>query len=1235
LAISVGELEATLTLKNNLSAEVKKAQGDLKQASADVSNFGGQSAKSLDTATAAAKQMSAQAVPALKLVSSTAGQLETAFGKLPPPIQDAMSTLLRSVRGALEGAGASFKEISIAQEDLNDVFKTSVLAGKGYEAALVDMQKAAGGVAEVMPEAAAGIGELGLTAGTAVTIIGGLVFVAGAAAIAAVALGKKAANVGSELKDLSLVTGATVEGISDLKFAVDATGGSIPALQTAVKSLQDRMASNPKELEDGLKNIGLTIQDVQGLKFDETAVLLSNAFREAGPEIDRGATALKVFGDNGRQALPGFLGPLDDLIDKSRDLGATWTEEEVAAAKAFKLEMNLLGQEATQLAIAVGKSLLPALLELLVVIEKPFSKAVGTLGWLLSIGSPLGLADKLFPSRIELPKVSNPFEGIGDDISKQAELSERAIARLTAGIEEQGRAAKKANDEHKKYADALEAYQIVGNDYADVVGKIGNALYEGIAFDKARGQSTADLARIYHVSEATIEAVTAAEKLWDDQLKKDNARIHAEGMEELKDSIAGVERGILDAYEAEKKFEASQRKLTADMKMVERSIPPIQEGFYGIATGLENVGMKSTEIDELRVKLEKIPKKFEWGKAISESLQGAFEGGGDIEGAAKSLGVRLASSLLEGMTKEIAENIKTNSGLIDPKLGATSGHTLGIAMVAGIGAAISEASGASVGQALMGSVATGAAVGAAALAGGASIGQSLAAGLKGGVISAAIVGAIEFGKFLYKSESEKIGKDIGRDLGVNISDELAKAIEATEKLTGLQRIQASWLHLNEIIKEGGGLTAKNLDGFIAKLRDTFVFLGRGELDAAQAAEVLDENFMDFVANSTDGLSGRLSPAMVEIIKLTREWGVQSKAVDAYVSDQLSHAASGLNAVAGSFNLVTKGLTTNQDDFDRLGRISLAVFASMTASGQGFMAALAAIGPTLDALILSQAELGFTSGGTLAQLLRFREFGEANKELVASVDGLNQILIGLNNTGFLTQETFADLSSEATSTFDKLIAQGLSGDDALKLMAPTLQTLYELQEQFGFIIDDASQALLDQAVAVGIVGEAHKSVAQQQLDATKRIADATEALAKIFGADLPDEAESGAKTIKDKLVDAADSAQRAFSNIHIPPIVVPYTYQNTNNPPGPPPDVPEFTGGSGGLRNFGTGTLAMLHGSEAVVPAKEFGTGGDTSGLANALAAIEAELRRSRLTTPATIARAVRDEVQKVPAGGRR
>lgn len=320
---------------------------------------------------------------------------------------------------------------------------------------------------------------------------------------------------------------------------------------------------------------------------------------------------------------------------------------------------------------------------------------------------------------------------------------------------------------------------------------------------------------------------------------------------------------------------------------------------------------------------------------------------------------------------------------------------------------------------------------------------------------------------------------------------------------------------------------------------------------------------------------QLADVQTKIILLTRQ---QSVAADAF----------------------SKTGAAGQESFDRIGRLATVAFGAAIAGGQSFVEALAGIGPTLKDLTDAQNTFGFTSSSTLDTLLQFSKFAEQNKELVASIDGVNQMMTGLQSMGLLTQDAFKDLGVIVGDSFDKMVAGGLDGNTALRAVQPTLQKLWELQQKMGFTVEDSTQALIDQGVAQGIVGPQMQGVQEQLLDVLKSIRDVL----------------SGLPSVADK---AAKGISESFKRN---PVEID-AHWNLPDFPGLPPIVPEASGGMGRV----TKPTLFLVGERGAEDFAFSGGGQSFSGAGDSkeLTAI----RRLLSDQPATIARAMRNELQKI------
>jgi hypothetical protein len=411
---------------------------------------------------------------------------------------------------------------------------------------------------------------------------------------------------------------------------------------------------------------------------------------------------------------------------------------------------------------------------------------------------------------------------------------------------------------------------------------------------------------------------------------------------------------------------------------------------------------------------------------------------------------------------------------------------------------------------------------------------------------------------------QQLMQSIGKEWGVNISEGLAKQIEADAQTlkpgysfgdphTGHGAQQSSQigteaakiLHLQDIIGEGGGLSASNLSRFTARLHDVFSFIQRGEISAAQGAKVLNDNWAEFAKTGTDA-AGVLSPALVTIQQLNTQFGTASQAIKDYQAEQLAGAASGILMSLKSTDDAVKRLAedraalddilarapedtpldpTAQSSIDALNKdmllqqqiidatkvhsqsaaqgIAGAIIGIVDANMRAGMSFISAVRGQSDSIAMLQQQLKDTgyAGGAAFDFLA-KEVDLVNDAVagpsLASIDGLAQGMRGLLNIGQLTQPVFSGIASQITDTVNAMKGQGKDMNTVLAAIAPDLQVIWEAQKKFNFTVDAGTQALLDQAVAQGMVGENQKSSTQQMIDALNKIADTLDKIAGKWG-----------------------------------------------------------------------------------------------------------------------------------------
>jgi hypothetical protein len=584
-------------------------------------------------------------------------------------------------------------------------------------------------------------------------------------------------------------------------------------------------------------------------------------------------------------------------------------------------------------------------------------------------------------------------------------------------------------------------------------------------------------------------------------------------------------------------------------------------------------------------------------KSIPDTIISAFTGGGGLAGALKAIGVELGKVFATAITDSVNRNLgQGGSGLSGTGLIAAGG-------LGALSGGMTLANGGTKGQAVMSTVGAGVGAGVAfsaasmAAGEGAAIGASIATGAATMGIGLAVVGAIIAIKAMMADKGADIMRDIGSNFGSHISQGLSDTIKKDVEDNGWSEQAAEIAHLSDIIKEAGGLTAQTIGPMTSRFRDLFSMIATGQMSVANGAAIMDANWSTFTTAATSGV-GVLAGKMVELIRLDKEAGTNSKAIGQYTSGQItSNVFGGLTAgltpgvaandalvadrksladltaqlngkeiqdlakiedlkkhmanadaahaadyqrqidalMGGQDSLISKIALVNKDIEAQQKALTTSALTSQGAAsaaagailagigelqrqGVDFMTALTQAKPAIEALQKQLTQTGFDGGAAFAELSSYVTLASdaiAGPALKAAA-GFGQALVGLHNSGLLTQDMFSGLAGQIAHTRDALVAQGKDGGAVLHLLAPQLQQIWEIQKQTGMAVDDTTQALLDEASKAGLIGAKFEGPQQQMIDALGNIADILKAIGKALGADLPKDAETGATGVTNAL-----------------------------------------------------------------------------------------------------------------------
>ncbi len=450
------------------------------------------------------------------------------------------------------------------------------------------------------------------------------------------------------------------------------------------------------------------------------------------------------------------------------------------------------------------------------------------------------------------------------------------------------------------------------------------------------------------------------------------------------------------------------------------------------------------------------------------------------------------------------------------------------------------------------------------------------------------------------AEWKKVAKDIGKDIGQDISDGLAQSIaEMAKTLEGgtkdQRRKMAELFSLDAIIAEAGGLKSSNVQKYEKQAAGLFEVIQRGGKQGAQATEELNKLMGEFGAQAAK-TGGMWDPVFKQMIAQSKALGINLDGVTAAIDAQISKLSGGLStALKGAFVEIEKrladtkltpeqiaaikkaatvgvegldvtglGITQKQIDdykkaigdaqgaFDRLSRTALASFNAIVASGRSVFDAISEIGPAIDQLIAKHDELGLAGGAAYDQLARFRTLTEQNKDLVASVGGLNDVMVALANLGGLNIETLQDLETQGLQAFDQLQAAGFTQEEALKQLQPLLKSIIQAHYDLGIPIDENTQKVIDLAKANGLLEDESLSL----IDVLK---EGFAALITAVGGTLPDAFKKMGKAAKDAAKEAKDGIDKIPKTVDIEVNYHPGDPKPEPGPYTPPPLEPGDTG----------------------------------------------------------------------------
>lgn len=164
----------------------------------------------------------------------------------------------------------------------------------------------------------------------------------------------------------------------------------------------------------------------------------------------------------------------------------------------------------------------------------------------------------------------------------------------------------------------------------------------------------------------------------------------------------------------------------------------------------------------------------------------------------------------------------------------------------------------------------------------------------------------------------------------------------------------------------------------------------------------------------------------------------------------------------------------------LGAGLLLQFDSLTEQGYTTADALALIQEPASALEDILTRTGRDGGAAFGQLRGMLSIVN-DEALQPALDlglGLGQVIGGLGNRALLSGEAFTQLAGGVAESYFAMEGLGKGGVDAVRLLQTPLQNIWQLQEDFGYQVDENTQKLLDFAESSGLLGDRFRPAAER-------------------------------------------------------------------------------------------------------------------------------------------------------------
>ncbi|MEN6605905.1 MAG: hypothetical protein ABFD60_01580 [Bryobacteraceae bacterium] len=198
-----------------------------------------------------------------------------------------------------------------------------------------------------------------------------------------VAMATEAVAAGTDLYNMSLRTGASVESLSALKFVAGETGSDIGTVTNSMFRMQvalGQAADGSGKAGIALRRLGLDARELAEGAPDQALIRIMSALHDLPTQAERSKIGMQIFSRGFRNMAGMAQEDIQGLIKEAERLGVVMTTEEAAAMRATTEEVGKLQEQWEGLRNHLMAAVAPAIVAIAKVLNELQHDAIEKLG---------------------------------------------------------------------------------------------------------------------------------------------------------------------------------------------------------------------------------------------------------------------------------------------------------------------------------------------------------------------------------------------------------------------------------------------------------------------------------------------------------------------------------------------------------------------------------------------------------------------------------------------------------------------------------------------------------------------------------------------------------------------------------------------------------------------------------------------------------------------------------------